>query len=210
MLFTTVLLQDDVSSTTGIRYDEWQQRLIRLFSEELSPEGKENLRHGVIGNNEVILEIRFERFHHGNFNVSALPNSVRRIVILHCSQTFQISTRSLPKSLKIIRLNLNQIHGRIDLTTLPSRLEKAVFGGNRMKGPISLTSLPPTLKDLCLFNNRIEQAIVWYSNLPEGIQSIRLFGQTKGKGVGEVRALHENEAIANKAIFGGIPANHVH
>mmetsp|Transcript_19409 Transcript_19409/g.30406 ORF Transcript_19409/g.30406 Transcript_19409/m.30406 type:complete len:219 (-) Transcript_19409:14-670(-) len=202
---------------------ERQEILLRLFVENISPNGMNEITHnhtvhrpssgwyGIQWNQRVVTEVHYEFFEYGNFNISALPHSVHTVFVSRCAQTFRIHTRRFPREIENITLSWNKISGRIDLTELPRRLKNANFTSNRIRGPIILSGLPPCLERLILLENRIRQSTVYYENLPESLKFIYLdTGVTRRYAIHEIRPMDPCASDARTGIFLTLKASQVH
>ncbi|KNH05588.1 leucine rich repeat domain protein [Perkinsela sp. CCAP 1560/4] len=199
----------------------WQNTLMMLSLADISPIGIQLLSndhargdycdgwYGIHCCGRLVIRISHFRFQHGNFNLSTLPHSVTKILLVQCGQTFKIQTRSLPRELLVLSLGGNKIYGRVDLTTLPPKLKAANLWVNMLKGPIKLTHLPNSLQTLVLYGNKINQDVVWYDNLPDNIRRIHLINSNETNRIGKVRAVTPTKKL-KYMIFPGIPRRNVH
>uniref|UniRef100_A0A7S4L995 Leucine-rich repeat-containing N-terminal plant-type domain-containing protein n=1 Tax=Paramoeba aestuarina TaxID=180227 RepID=A0A7S4L995_9EUKA len=140
----------------------------------------------------------------GNFRLHTLPPTVSYVSICVCRQHSELHTRCLPKSLVYLILSVNKLYGRLDLTQLPKKLEHASLWHNRFIGPITLTCLPPALRRLELHENRIVQDVVWYGNLPETVEELKLTSIWHPSRIGEVCAVDMHQR-SNPNIFSHMP-----
>uniref|UniRef100_A0A7S4NYY7 Uncharacterized protein n=1 Tax=Paramoeba aestuarina TaxID=180227 RepID=A0A7S4NYY7_9EUKA len=202
----------------------WRDALMTLFFQNIPAHVMSTITDGTITTatfcdfrgivcnaHREIDEVRYSSTKGGNFNIRAVPNTVKYLRVSNSEQTFEISTRSFPKNLVHIDVCLNKITGRIDLTTLPIRLEHGAFDWNRLKGPITLEYLPPFLKVLKLqANAKIIQRTVYYDNLPVDIEQIFLVHEWERKRIKEVRAVNPEKVVTRPKFFGEMPAENVH
>ena len=134
------------------------------------------------------LEIQFAIA--SQFDVAYLPSTVRSLTITSSQQTFPIETRRLPARSVSVDLQMNNIYGAPDLRNLPLKLEVLNLASNELSGPISLVELPQSLHKLMLEQNRIDQAFLFYTNLPKML-SVTL----RGNAIEHICGVTENEAV---------------
>ena len=118
------------------------------------------------------VDVHYKSF--GDFSISDLPATVRRISITECGQNYQLETRLLPRELRTLNMESNHIFGTVDLQSLPHKIVKFDVKRNLITGPVVLSGLPPFLEIIDLSDNDIEQKVVYYEHIPEHIAFINL------------------------------------
>ncbi|KNH07177.1 leucine-rich repeat protein [Perkinsela sp. CCAP 1560/4] len=192
-----------------------------LFFSSISDEGRRNLSvldpltdhclgwSGVTCVEDVIVKVKYTKLLYGNFNIRALPPTVTFLQVFACQQKYALETRTLPRAAETVWLHRNRLFGSVELRTLPPRLCWMSLLRNELRGPIILTNLPFTLQSLQIGDNKIRQDIVYYANLPPSIRMIDLMNIRGRTPINEIRALNPAEAVTDKSIFSGFPANRI-
>ena len=145
----------------------------------------------------------------GNFNIDFAPNTVLRLSLHAAMQRYTLDTRLLPRSARAVILSQNQLHGSICLQTLPELIEDLNVSNNRFRGIVSLINMPKNLRTMDLSGNKFTQNVVYYSNLPEKMESIVL----QKTNIKFVRCALEDELdgrACSASVFNGIKPEHVH
>jgi len=193
---------------------QWQDTLMDLFFEDISPDGVHALSpvsgteeyckfQGITCEDGIVVEVLMQRRSYGNFNIYALPPSTQNLEITDCQQTFTFNTHALPPKISRLILRQNQIRGNVNFTCLPVTLEDLDLSDNKLKGYVDLTHLPRKMKTLHVAYNKFRQHTVWYDNLPEKIHTISLVGSSDLTETEfyEIRAVHPEKAVKYRSIF---------
>ena len=134
-----------------------------------------------------------------DFDMAFIPPTVQNLRIQSCVQHGYLDTRNFPREARYIDLNYNHFRGVLDLTALPVHLEDFRCAGNSLIGPISLTQLPQSLHSLFIETNLIQQRVVYYGNIPPGMNTISLRGV--GMQIKELRGLHPEDSERGRNLF---------
>ena len=121
-------------------------------------------------------EVHISGIDAANFNVAFAPNAIVEFQIHDCKQLYQLNTRHLPRSARMIDLSSNFLFGKVDLRSLPRSLESVDFSKNGMQGPIVLDDLPENIRSINLERNAIKQKTLFYGKLPAVLEYVSLRG----------------------------------
>ena len=132
-----------------------------------------------------------------DFAMHFIPPTVRNLRINYCEQKGQVKMRNFPREAQYIDISVNLFCGVLDLTGLPPKLEDFRYAQNAFVGPINLTQLPHALHSLFIESNEIVQKVVFYSNIPPGINTISL----RGMRIGELRGVYPEDSARGRNLF---------
>ena len=148
--------------------------------------------------NGLIHGMHLDGVQHGNFLIEYLPSTVAEIFIHSCKQKYQLQTRMLPRHIRWFSMYKNKLFGTIDLQGLPPRTLLLDVSRNNISGPIILRDLPQAMYNIFLDNNKIQQDVLFYSNLPVSLKLVSLRGN-------RIRAIQPTgENVDHRDIFHGI------
>ena len=147
----------------------------------------------------VITDISCDRIDAASFLIEYLPSTIKTLLIRSCYQTYAVDTTRLPRNTISIDLSINRIFGRVNISQLPQKLQNLNLSYNHIKGPIHLTALPAEMHTLEMSYNLIHVPIIYYDNLPQGINHIGMIGM---KEIGAIQPLHKSQSsLVSKKIF---------
>ena len=146
---------------------------------------------------EIIRTVFIHDVQPGNFQIPFAPNSIRFFRIASAQQRFVMCTRLLPLRARYIYLTMNEITGTVDCQHFPPKLETFDAAGNHISGLTLLADLPASLRYLRLSTNWIQQDVLYYGDLPKGLELVEL-------GNAEIRRIQRvSKEVDRRIVFYG-------